>query len=94
MSDIPPVGAPPGEPAVRRRNSLTAWLTRPKTVSGGLIVALTVWFMLANNAHTRIHFWVFWVTAQLWTVLAGTFVVGMVLGFLMRRRTRDRKRRD
>ena len=90
---VPPIGTPLDEPEVRRRRSLTDRLVSPKTVGGLLIVALAVWFILANNAHTRIHFWVAWVTAQLWMVLAGTFVVGMLLGFLIGRRGRDRKQR-
>jgi uncharacterized integral membrane protein len=90
----PPIGAPTDEPEARGRRSLTDRLITPKSVGGLVIVGLAVWFILANNAHTRIHFWVVWVTAQLWMVLAGTFVVGMLLGFLIRRRGRDRKQRD
>jgi uncharacterized integral membrane protein len=93
MSSIPPIGTPLDEPDARQRRSLTERLVTPKTVGGLLIVALAVWFILANNAHTRIHFWVVWVTAQLWMVLAGTFVAGMLLGFLLRRRGRERKQR-
>lgn len=94
MSNLPPVGAP-DEPEVRGRRSLAERLAGPKPVIGALVVGLAVWFILANTSHTRIHFWVFWVTASLWQVLAGTFVVGALLGFLIRRRSgRDRKRRD
>jgi uncharacterized integral membrane protein len=92
MSNVPPVGTPLDEPGVKQRRSVVSRLAGPKVIIGALIVALAVWFILANNSRTRIHFWVVWVTAQLWIVLAGTFVAGMLLGFLMRRRGRDRKR--
>lgn len=93
MSNVPPIGTPSDEPATSGRRSLSERLVGPKPVIGLLIVVATVWFVLANTSHTRIHFWVVWVTAQLWIVLAGTFLVGMLLGFLLRRRTRDRKQR-
>jgi uncharacterized integral membrane protein len=92
MSNIPPIGTPPDEPDATRRRSMASRLTGPKAIIGTLIVALAVWFILVNNSRTRIHFWVVWVTAQLWIVLAGTFVAGVLVGFLMRRRGRDRKR--
>lgn len=92
MSSVPPIGAASDEPATRGRRSLGERMVGPKPVIGLLIVAATVWFILANTSHTRIHFWLVWVTAQLWMVLAGTFLAGMVLGFLLRRRTRDRDR--
>jgi uncharacterized integral membrane protein len=92
MSNVPPAGTPLEESGTRRRRSMAGRLATPKVIIGALIVALAVWFILVNNSRTRIHFWVVWVTAQLWIVLAGTFVAGMLLGFLMRRRQRDRKR--
>ncbi len=93
MGNVPPIGAP-DEPVAKPRRSVTQRLATPKVIAGLVIVALAVWFILANTSHTRVHFWVVWVTAQLWITLAGTFLVGMLLGFLMRRRTRDRKQRD
>jgi uncharacterized integral membrane protein len=93
MTNVPPIGAP-DEPEVRQRRSLTERLVTPRSIGGLVVIGLAVWFILANNAHTRIHFWVAWVTAQLWMVLAGTFVVGGLFGFLVGRRGRDRKQRD
>jgi uncharacterized integral membrane protein len=93
MTNVPPIGAP-DEPEVRQGRSLTERLVTPKSIGGLLVIGLATWFILANNAHTRIHFWVAWVTAQLWMVLAGTFVVGGLFGFLVGRRGRDRKQRD
>ncbi|MGH3415333.1 MAG: LapA family protein [Actinocrinis sp.] len=94
MSGVPPVGAPTDEPEVRERGSMVERLRSPKTVGGLAVVALAVWFILANTSHTRIHFWFAWVTAQLWMVLAGTFLAGILVGFLTGRRRRERKERD
>ena len=88
---IPPVGAP-DEPETRGQRSLSDRLVTPKSIGGLVVIAVATWFILANTARTRIHFWVIWVSAQLWMVLAGTFVVGMLFGFLIRR-GRDRKQR-
>ena len=93
MSNLPPIGGPPDEAATKRRRSLAERMAGPKPVIGALIVGVAVWFILANTSRTRIHFWVVWVSAPLWGVLVGTFVVGMLFGFLLRRRTRDRKQR-
>ena len=94
MSGVPPIGAPIDEPETGRRGSLGDRLRSPKTIIGLLIVGLAVWFILANTSSTRIHFWLAWVTAQLGMVLAGTFVAGMLAGYLMGRRARERRARD
>jgi hypothetical protein len=79
-----PIGAPDREP---ERPSLAERLVGPKLIGGGLIVAVAVWFVLVNNSPTRIHFWVVWVTAKLWMVLGGTFLAGLLAGYLLRVRT-------
>jgi hypothetical protein len=94
MSGVPPIGAPDSEADERRSGGLRDKLLSPKTVIGLVIVALAVWFVLANNSQTRIHLWVAWVTAKLWIVLAVTFAAGVLSGLLIRRRGgRDRDRR-
>ncbi|MBS2961733.1 LapA family protein [Actinocrinis puniceicyclus] len=92
MSGIPPIGARADESGTGRRG-LGARLRSPKTIAGLVIIALAAWFVLVNTSRTRIHFWVVWVSAQLWLVLAGTFLAGMLAGYLVRRRSRDRKPR-
>jgi membrane glycosyltransferase len=97
MSGVPPIGAPDLEAGAgpeSKRPALRDRLLTPKTVTGTLVAALTVWFVLANNTHTRIHLWVVWVSARLWIVLAVMFVAGALAGFLLGRRGKDRRRRD
>ena len=94
MSGVPPVGAPMADSDPKQRGGIAEKLLSPKTIAGLLIVALAVWFVLANNSQTRIHLWVVWVTARLWIVLAVTFVAGMLAGYLIRRRTKDKRPRE
>jgi hypothetical protein len=94
MSGVPPIGSAPDEVDSRRRGRIAEKLLSPKTITGLLIVALAVWFSLANNSQTRIHLWVAWVTAKLWIVLAVTFLAGMLSGYLIRRRGSREKRRE
>jgi uncharacterized integral membrane protein len=93
MSGVPPTGAPGAEPEQKPRSALAERLLRPKVITGVVILVLAVWFILANTTHVRIHLWVTWVTAQLWIVLAVDLVAGMLLGFLLGRRNKDRKER-
>lgn len=79
-----PIGAPEREP---ERPSLAERLIGPKLVGGVLIVGVAVWFVLVNNSPTRIHLWVAWVTLKLWMVLGGTFLAGILAGYLLRART-------
>jgi hypothetical protein len=90
MSGVPPVGAPIADSDERQRGRFAEKLLSPKTIIGLLIVALAVWFVLANNSQTRIHLWVAWVTAKLWIVLAVTFLAGVLSGYLIRRRAREK----
>lgn len=94
MSDVPPVGGPTPKGTGtrgRERGRLGAWVRQPKTVLGAVVGALTVWFILANNAETRIRFWVVWVTAKLWIALLITFVAGIIVGYLLKRRSLDKR---
>jgi uncharacterized integral membrane protein len=88
MSEKPPVDSAQKR---SRLGSMAARLMQPKVIVGLVITVFAVWFMVANNSQVRLHFWVVWVSARLWTVLAGTFVAGLIVGFLSRRRTKSKK---
>jgi uncharacterized integral membrane protein len=84
MSDLPPIGSPEPE---HKASAVSEKLLNPKTVAGLVIAVLAIWFIIANNVHTRVHLWVFWVSARLWVVLLGTFIAGGAAGWLLKRRT-------
>jgi uncharacterized integral membrane protein len=91
--DLPPIGTPAVlEPEERERGRLASWVRHPKTITGTIILALTAWFVLANNDETRIHFWVVWVSAKLWIAFVINFAAGLIVGYLLRRRRVIRKR--
>jgi hypothetical protein len=90
MSDVPPIGTPgqqPGSGHGGERGRMATWLRQPKNVLGLVVTALTVWFILANDSETRIRFWVVWVTTKLWVALVITFVAGLIVGYLLKRRS-------
>jgi uncharacterized integral membrane protein len=63
----------------------------PRVIVTILILAATVWFILANRQDTKIKLWVPTVTAPMWLVLLVTFVVGMLLGLITPRLVRRRR---
>jgi len=77
-------GAAPHAPAARRMPRLSS-----KTILALVIAAATIWFAFANTRDTQITFWVKTITAPLWIVLLGTFLAGMLTGWLVRRRRRS-----
>ncbi|MFI6586874.1 LapA family protein [Embleya sp. NPDC050493] len=55
-----------------------------------VVIVLSVWFVLANTGSTEIRFWIPKVEAPLWFVLAGAFLVGALIGWLVGRNRRPR----
>jgi hypothetical protein len=85
MSDQSPFD---GTETGHRISAVSGKLAKPRVVAVLVIVALAIWFMIANSAHIRVHLWVFWVSARLWVVLLGTFLAGVATGWLLvKRRT-------
>jgi uncharacterized integral membrane protein len=72
-------GGDPVAKAPRRRVS-------PKLVLTVIILAAVLWFAFANTRDTPIKLWVHTVRAPVWLVLLGTFVGGVIVGLLLRRR--------
>ncbi|MEU8527345.1 MULTISPECIES: lipopolysaccharide assembly protein LapA domain-containing protein [Streptomyces] len=56
---------------------------RLRTIGFVVLAALAIWFIAANTGSITIRMWVADVTLPLWTVLAGTLLVGIVLGLLI-----------
>ncbi|MER5728360.1 LapA family protein [Streptomyces sp. NPDC002138] len=55
-------------------------------MAGLVLAGLAVWFVLINTRTARIHFWIPWVDAPMWFVLAVTFLAGAVTAWLLGRR--------
>lgn len=62
----------------------------PKFVLTVVILAAVIWFALANRKNAQIKLWVHTVQAPVWLVLLGTFVAGIIIGLLLRRRRKPR----
>jgi uncharacterized integral membrane protein len=59
-----------------------------RLVVSGVLLALGVWFALANTQEVRIHFWVVSTRTPVVSALAITAVFGVALGLLFGRRRR------
>ena len=66
-----------------------------RTIVFVVVAALALWFILMNTASVKIHLWgISSVTSPLWVVLLVMIIVGMLLGWFLRRyRDRDRAAR-
>ncbi|MHA6758979.1 lipopolysaccharide assembly protein LapA domain-containing protein [Streptacidiphilus sp. PAMC 29251] len=63
-----------------------------RTVGFVVVAILAVWFILMNTASVKIHLWgLSTATSPLWIVLLVILVVGVALGWLLRR-YRERSR--
>jgi uncharacterized integral membrane protein len=56
---------------------------RLRTIGFLVLMALAIWFIAANTGSVTIRLWVSDVTLPLWTILAGTLLVGFILGMLL-----------
>jgi uncharacterized integral membrane protein len=76
-------GVDPGtpEPTGNRRRDA-------RLVASGILLALGVWFALANTQKVRIHFWIVSTRSPIVTALAIAAVFGMGVGLLIGRRFR------
>jgi uncharacterized integral membrane protein len=79
VPEVAPAGATQVKP--RRRVS-------PKTILVLVIIAIVLWFLLANTKDAQIKLWVKEVSAPVWLVLLCTFAAGVITGALLRRRRR------
>lgn len=87
---LPPTGAtgavePQARPQQRPR-------VPAKVIVTLVIVAAATWFILANTQDVKIRLWVPTVTAPMWLVLLVTFAVGVLLGLIIPRLARRRRR--
>jgi uncharacterized integral membrane protein len=82
LSSVPAVS----EPAAKSKGMRPS----PKFVVMLLIVAAVLWFAFANTRNTQIKLWVHTVQVPVWLVLLCTFVAGVLVGMLLRRRRKNK----
>jgi len=77
----PETGHSPPERSGNRRRDV-------RLMASGVLLALGVWFALANTQEVKIHFWVVSTRTPVVSALAITAVFGVALGLLVGRRFR------
>lgn len=81
MPELPdPEQSSPPEPSNRRRDV--------RLVTTGVLLALGVWFALANTRDVKIRFWVVTTNSPVVSALAIAAVLGLGIGLLVGRRSR------
>jgi uncharacterized integral membrane protein len=75
--DVTPVG---GAPVKQRRG------VSPKLIVAVILLIALVWFILANRQSAKINLWVHGYNVPVWLVLVCTFVAGMLVDRLIKRR--------
>ncbi|MFC9462551.1 LapA family protein [Streptomyces sp. NPDC056637] len=63
---------------------------RLRTIGFVVLAGVVVWFIAANTGSITVRMWIPTVTVPLWTVLAVTLVVGVILGLIIARRRANR----
>ncbi|MCX5443275.1 LapA family protein [Streptomyces sp. NBC_00056] len=63
---------------------------RLRTIGFVVLAGVVVWFIAANTGSITVRMWIPTVTVPLWTVLAVTLVVGVILGLIITRRRANR----
>ncbi|MEV6701957.1 LapA family protein [Streptomyces sp. NPDC051453] len=63
---------------------------RLRTIGFVVLAGVVVWFIAANTGSIAVRMWIPTVTVPLWTVLAVTLVVGVILGLIIARRRANR----
>jgi uncharacterized integral membrane protein len=81
MPEQPEPGQPSPPERARRRRDL-------RLVTTGVLLALGVWFALANTQDVKIRFWVVTTNSPVVSALAIAAVLGAGIGLLVGRRSR------
>ena len=58
-----------------------------RLVIAGVIIALAVWFILANTEAVRVKLWLVSVETPMWIMITVVFLAGWAVGALLRRRS-------
>lgn len=58
-----------------------------RLIIAGAIIALAVWFILANTETVGVKLWLFRVETPMWIMITVVFLAGWIVGALLRRRS-------
>lgn len=62
-----------------------------RLIIAGVIIVLTVWFILANTEEVSIKLWLVRVETPMWIMITIVFAAGWIVGALLRRRSAKRR---
>jgi len=62
-----------------------------RLVIAGVIIALAVWFILANTEEVSVKLWLVKVETPMWIMLTVVFAAGWAVGALLRRRSAKKR---
>ncbi|RRR98619.1 hypothetical protein [Glycomyces terrestris] len=62
-----------------------------RLITAAVIIALAVWFVLANTEEVGVKLWVVKVETPMWIMLTAVFAAGWAVGALLRRRSTKKR---
>ncbi|WP_158299896.1 lipopolysaccharide assembly protein LapA domain-containing protein [Glycomyces paridis] len=62
-----------------------------RLIVAGVIIALAVWFVLANTETVGVKLWLVKVETPMWIMITVVFLAGWAVGALLRRRSAKRR---
>ena len=62
-----------------------------RLIIAGVIIALAVWFILANTEEVGVKLWLVKVETPMWIMITVVFIAGWAVGALLRRRSAKKR---
>jgi uncharacterized integral membrane protein len=62
-----------------------------RLIIAGVIIALAVWFILANTEEVSVKLWLVNVETPMWIMITVVFIAGWIVGALLRRRSAKKR---
>lgn len=66
-------------------------ITVRRLITAGVILALAVWFILANTEEVGVKLWLVRVETPMWIMITVVFLAGWAVGALLRRRSAKKR---
>ncbi|MFC3494681.1 DUF1049 domain-containing protein [Glycomyces rhizosphaerae] len=62
-----------------------------RLIIAGVIIVLTVWFILVNTEEVSVKLWLVKVETPMWIMITIVFIAGWAVGALLRRRSAKKR---